>query len=106
MDNSGVIFSIFLMAFIIFFTRILPFLFFRKKHPPVMLNYVEENVPPLIMVLLVMYCLKDVKWGLAPYGLPELIGIGMVAFIHWWRNNALLSIVSGTALYILALKIM
>jgi len=106
MSYTGVILSIFLMAVIILFTRALPFLFFRKKPPPGILNYLEQNIPPLIMVLLVMYCLKDVTWGQAPYGLPELVGIGVVALLHIWMNNALLSIVSGTIVYMVAIRIL
>jgi branched-subunit amino acid transport protein AzlD len=94
------------MAFIILFTRVLPFLFFRNKRPPEIVNYLERNIPPLVMVLLVIYCVKDVTWGQAPHGLPELIGIGLVAVFHVWLNNALLSIVSGTIVYMMALRIM
>lgn len=105
MSHAGVIFSIFLMAVVILFTRALPFLFFRKKHPPGILSYLEQNIPPLMMLLLVIYCIKDVRWGQAPYGLPELVGIGIVAMLHVWMNNALLSIVSGTIVYMMAVKI-
>lgn len=106
MSHAGVILSIFIMAVVILFTRALPFLFFRKKYPPGILSYLEQNIPPLIMLLLVIYCVKDVKWGQAPYGLPELIGIGLVALFHVWLNNALLSIVSGTIVYMVALRIL
>lgn len=106
MSYSNTILSIFLMAFVILFTRALPFLFFRNKHPPGILNYLEQNIPPLIMLLLVMYCLKDVKCGLAPYGFPEMLGIGAVTLLHLWRNNSLLSIAGGTILYMVAVRIL
>jgi branched-subunit amino acid transport protein AzlD len=93
------------MAFIILFTRLLPFLFFRKKRAPDILNYLERNVPPLVMLVLVLYCLKDVKWDITPYGVPELIGIGTVVFFHVWFKNALISIVCGTALYMLLIRV-
>lgn len=105
MSSSGVILSIFLMAAIILFTRVLPFLFFQKKHPPAILNYLEQNVPPLIMLLLVLYCLKDVQWTSAPYGLTELGAIIIVVIVHLWKGNALLSIVMGTVFYMLATRI-
>jgi branched-subunit amino acid transport protein AzlD len=92
------------MAFIILFTRILPFLFFRKKHPSGVLNYLECNIPPLIMLLLVLYCLKDVRWTSAPYGLVEFGSIAVVVIVHLWKSNALLSIVSGTAVYMFMVK--
>jgi branched-subunit amino acid transport protein AzlD len=106
MSDTGVFLSISLMAVVILFTRALPFLFFRRKHPPGILNYLEHNIPPLIMLLLVIYCIKDVKWGQAPYGFPELVGIGIVALLHIWMNNALLSIVIGTIVYMVSLRIL
>jgi branched-subunit amino acid transport protein AzlD len=104
MSVAEVILSISLMAAVILFTRALPFLFLRKKQPPGILNYLEQNIPPLIMLLLVIYCIKDVKWDQSPYGLPELVGIGVVALLHIWKNNALLSIVSGTIVYMVAIR--
>jgi branched-subunit amino acid transport protein AzlD len=92
------------MAFIILFTRLLPFLFFHKKHPPEILSYLEQNIPPLIMLLLVLYCLKGVQWTSVPYGSPELGAIAIVVMVHLWKSNALLSIVSGTASYMYIIK--
>jgi len=93
------------MASIILFTRLLPFLFFRKKHPPEFLSYLEQSIPPLIMLLLVLYCLNDVQWTSAPYGSPELGAIALVIMVHLWRSNALLSILSGTASYMFMIKV-
>ncbi len=106
MSHTNILVSIFLMAFIILLTRILPFLFFRKKHPSGMLNYLERNIPPLIMLLLVLYCLKDVRWASAPHGLFEFGAIAVVIIVHQWKSNALLSIVSGTATYMFMIKVL
>jgi branched-subunit amino acid transport protein AzlD len=104
-QNTRLLTAILLMGAIIYFTRLLPFLFFRNRQPPALLNYLEENLPPLIMLLLVIYCVKDVKWLHSPYGAPEVVAIGVVVAVHLWRKNALLSIFSGTVLYMLALRL-
>jgi branched-subunit amino acid transport protein AzlD len=104
MFASRMLATIFLMALIILFTRLLPFLFFRGKDPPGILNYLERNIPPLIVLLLILYCLKDAHWVSAPYACPELGAIAVVIMMHLWRNNALLSIVSGTATYMFIIK--
>lgn len=70
-----------------------------------MLSYLERNIPPLIMLLLVLYCLKDVKWTSAPYGFIELGAIAVVIIVHLWKNNSLLSILSGTAAYMFMVNI-
>ena len=105
MSGPNILTAIFLMAFIILFTRLLPFLFFRRKQPTAVLNYLEQNIPPLIMLILVLYCLKDVQWTSAPYGSPELGAIVIVIMVHLWRSNALLSILSGTASYMFMIKV-
>lgn len=81
-------------------TRFTPFLLFpdHKKHPPVV-DYLSKVLPPAMMGLLVVYCLKSVSLRAFPYGLPELIAILCVVGLHLWRRNALLSIAVGTAVY-------
>jgi branched-subunit amino acid transport protein AzlD len=104
MSGTDVVPAILLMAAIIFFTRALPFFFFRNTKTPEILNYLERSIPPLIMVLLVLYCMKDVEWVRTPYGTPELVAIAIVITVHLWGNNALLSIVSGTVAYMFAVR--
>ena len=57
------------------------------------------------MGLLVVYCLKGVTWLAAPRGAPELIAIAAVVLLHRWRNNVLLSIAGGTAVYMLLVQV-
>lgn len=91
--------TISVIALTTFATRVLPFLCFGSKEPPEMLSTIEKNLPPMILLLLIVYCLKDVQWLIAPYGVPELFTIGVVAGLHFWKKNAMLSIFAGTGLY-------
>lgn len=86
-------------------TRWLPFwLFPEKKAPPPVVMYLGKVLPPAMMGLLVIYCLKGVTWLSAPHGAPELIAIAVVAMLHWWRGNVLLSIAGGTAVYMVLVQ--
>lgn len=86
-------------------TRWLPFwLFPEKKKPPRAVIYLGRVLPPAMMGLLVVYCLKGVAWLEAPHGAPELLAIAAVAALHWWKRNVLLSIAGGTALYMLLVQ--
>ena len=49
--------------------------------------------------LLVVYCLKDVNLLKSPFGLPEAVAITCIALLHYWKNNVLLSIGTGTIVY-------
>jgi branched-subunit amino acid transport protein AzlD len=92
------------VALATFATRVLPFLCFGSREPPAMLATIEKNLPPMILLLLVIYCLKDVQWLSAPYGVPELFTIGVVAGLHLWKRNAMLSIFAGTGLYMVLVQ--
>lgn len=86
-------------------TRWLPFwLFPENRKPPAWVTDLGKVLPAATMGLLVVYCLKGVRWTAAPYGAPELLSILAVAVLHLWRGNVLLSIAGGTALYMLLVQ--
>lgn len=86
-------------------TRFLPFLIFRggKKTPDIIV-YLGKVLPYAIMGMLVVYCMKDVSFGSSPYGIPELLGCAVVAVLHLWKRNSLLSIGAGTVFYMLLVQ--
>ena len=94
------------MALATMATRFLPFLIFggRRKTPP-LVEYLGKVLPCAVMGMLVVYCLKDVSWASFPYGLPELIGIAIVALLHISKRNSLLSIGVGTVCYMLLVQL-
>jgi len=104
-DTLQMLATITVIALATFATRVLPFLCFGSREPPAMLSTIEKNLPPMILLLLVIYCLKDVQWLAAPYGIPELFTIGVVAGLHLWKRNAMLSIFAGTGLYMALIQL-
>ena len=86
--------------------RFLPFLIFgeNRKTPPV-IAYLGQVLPFAIMGMLVVYCLKDVRLTAAPFGIPELLGCAVVALLHIWKRNTLLSIGVGTVCYMLLVQL-
>lgn len=81
-------------------TRFLPFFIFPAgKETPKYVNYLGNTLPFATMGLLVVYCLKGVQITTAPHGLPELIAIVVIAILHRWKSNSLLSIGIGTVVY-------
>ena len=87
-------------------TRFLPFLIFgeKRKTPPI-IEYLGTVLPCAIMGMLVVYCLKDISLFSSPFGLPELIACAVVAALHVWKRNSLLSIGGGTVLYMLLVQV-
>ena len=62
-------------------------------------------LPPAIIGMLVVYCLKDTPLAAPPHGMPELLAGACVALLQAWKRNFLLSIIGGTALYMLLRQI-
>ena len=79
-------------------TRFLPFLAFRK-HTPQYVAYLGRVLPPAIIGMLVVYCLKDITPTAHPFGIPELIAAACTAGLQAWRRNSLVSILAGTVFY-------
>ena len=97
---------IIVVALCTFLTRALPFwLFGGKKELPLMVQYLGKVLPPAIMIILVIYCLKSVNIFVGNRGIPEFLAIGFVAALHIWKKNTLISIGAGTAFYMLLVQV-
>jgi len=104
MESSYIIGSIIIATLATYATRIIPFLLFRTREPSPLIKYIELNMPLMIMVILVFYALKDVKWERYPYGMAELIGVGVAIALHVKFKNALLSIFIATLTYMILIQ--
>ena len=83
-----VFWMIVVMAAVTFLIRAFPFMLFgRAQRPPEMVLY-----------------LGRVSVAEFPFGLPELIAGAVVVGLHVWRKNPLLSICSGTAVYMVLIQ--
>lgn len=86
-------------------TRFLPFIIFSSRKPtPQYIQYLGKALPPAIFGMLVVYCLKNVDILSSSHGLPELIAILLVAGLHLWKRQMLLSIAGGTVCYMLLVQ--
>ena len=86
--------------------RFLPFVIFgENRKTPEVIAYLGKVLPFAIMGMLVVYCLKDVTFLSAPFGIPEAIGCAAVAGLHVWKRNTLLSIGAGTVIYMLLVQL-
>ena len=99
------VFAIVLMAVATALTRFLPFIVFgRGRKPPKAIEYLGRALPPAMLTLLVVYCLRAMDFSAPPFGLAELLACGAVAALHLWRGNALISIFGGTAVYMILVQ--
>ena len=106
MDKIHAVLTIAVCAVVTAALRFLPFVIFgENRKTPEVITYLGKVLPFAIMGMLVVYCLKDVTFLSAPFGIPEAIGCAAVAGLHVWKRNTLLSIGAGTVIYMLLVQL-
>lgn len=94
------------VALTTFATRVAPFLVFPKgKEIPAIIQYLGKVLTPAVIGMLVVYCLKSTQILIAPHGIPEAIAVAVTALLHIWKRNNLLSIGTGTVLYMVLIQV-
>ena len=95
-----------LLALATAITRFLPFILFRRSDKtPKIIDYLGKVLPAAMMGLLVIYCFKDISFGTTAEFLPAAAAAAAVVLIHLWKRNTILSISSGTILYMVLIRI-
>lgn len=86
-------------------TRFLPFLVFPEGKPtPEYIRYLGKALPSAVFGLLIIYSLRNVSVFSGSHGIPELISIALVAALHLWKRQMLLSIAGGTLCYMILVQ--
>jgi branched-subunit amino acid transport protein AzlD len=104
--SAYVLGAILAMAAVTVFCRAAPFLFFMKRRPPAVVDYLQRYIPPMIMTVLVIGSYKGISFASVGLWVPSLVAGIAVAALHLWKRNALISIFGGTALYMLLIRLM
>ena len=106
MNNLHAALTIAVAALVTAGLRFLPFWIFgeNRQTPPALLH-LGKVLPHAIMGMLVVYCLKGITFTASPFGIPELLGCAIVAGLHVWKRNTLLSIGTGTVVYMLLVQL-
>ena len=87
-------------------TRFVPFIIFPPgRSTPNYVSYLGRVLPAATLGMLVVYCIKDVSLISGNHGIPEIISIGVVAFLHIWKRKMLLSLASGTLVYMFLIRL-
>ena len=86
--------------------RAFPFLLFGNRTLPKVIRYLGKALPPAIMTVLVIYCLRDISFSQSPFGIPELAACALVVILQAVRKNMYLSIIAGTVCYMVLIRVM
>ena len=86
------------MAAATFITRVIPFVLFHKHSDHPLLEYLGRFLPPVLMVLLLVYSFKNETF-LSLSFVPEVLGLLVTLVLHLLWRQPLISIVVGTGFY-------
>ena len=85
-----------------YLTRLLPFVVLGRYSQQPLIMHLGRYLPAGILALLVgIYLLRSGHWQPPTLGLDALLPALLVAGLHLWKRNALLSMVAGTLSYML-----
>ena len=104
--NLYVFLAILVCAAVTLLTRAAPFLLFRGRELPKTVRWLGGTLPQAIMVILVCYGLRDIDVTAAPFGLAELGAGALVVLLQATKKNMYVSILAGTAAYMLLLRLL
>ncbi|MBK1787083.1 branched-chain amino acid transporter permease [Prauserella cavernicola] len=80
--------------------RALPFAVLAPLRASRTMRFLSTRMPAGVMVILLVYCLREVSWN-STSALAPLLALAVTAGLHLWRRNALLSILGGTTAHVL-----
>ena len=107
MDNNTVhsLLIVAVMAVFTALTRFLPFLAFPEgRKRPKVITYLGTVLPYALIGMLVIYCFKSVSVFAYPYCIPELLAVVLVAALHIWKRNTLISVFGGVIFYMVLVQ--
>ena len=98
--------AIAVVALVTWGLRAAPFLLFGSRPLPRTMRYLSRVLPPAIMTVLVIYCLRNTALDQFPFGIPELAACALVAILQIFKKNMYLSIIAGTVCYMVLIRVM
>ena len=105
MNDTYISMVIAVMAIVTIALRFLPFIVFdHGEQLPEWITYLGKVLPPAIMSMLLVYCLRNINLVEGNHGFPEVICVGIAMLIHNWKRNNLLSIGVSTLLYMIIMQ--
>lgn len=107
MSDKYIIMVIIVMTLVTMLLRFLPFILFdHGEHPPKWITYLGKVLPPAVMSMLLIYCIRNIDLFAGTHGLPELVCVAVAMLLHSWKRNTLLSIGVSTVLYMVMIHVM
>ncbi|MCR5290385.1 MAG: AzlD domain-containing protein [Treponema sp.] len=93
-----------LIGIIVFCERLFPFAVFSRRKPGKLIHIFERYIPPVVMIGLLIYSLRDIRFAAISQWLPQLSAISFTIVTYLWKKNSLVSIFGGTIIYMILIR--
>ncbi|AIA07065.1 branched-chain amino acid transporter permease [Streptomyces noursei] len=94
-DTRYLLLAVAVSAAVTWALRALPFTVLAPLRASAVVRYLGARMPAGVMVILCVYCLRDLPLS-RPEAVAPLAALAVTVGLHLWRRNALLSILGGT----------
>ena len=94
-DTRYLLLAVAVSAAVTWALRALPFTVLASLRASRTVQYLGARMPAGVMVILFVYCLRDLPLT-QPRVTAPLAALAVTVGLHVWRRNALLSIIGGT----------
>lgn len=94
-----------IVATVTWLTRAIPYILFGgQKELPETVEYLGNVLPASIMIILVIYCLRNINLTAFPFGLAELISVAVVILAQIIKKDSIFSMILGTICYMVLIR--
>jgi branched-subunit amino acid transport protein AzlD len=105
MNRQYILIAVIISALCTFSLRLLPFLAMsQKSRQSDNLSFLGRILPPAIMAVLIVYCLKDIPTDIYAIGIPKIVGVLTTGISYLWKHNTFVSIILGTVIYMVFIQ--
>ena len=95
-----------LIGLIVFCERLFPFAVFSKRKPGKLIHIFERYIPPLVMIGLLIYSLRDVRFASIEQWVPQFVALAFTIVTYLWKKNSLVSIFGATIIYMILIRVL
>lgn len=104
---NNVIYSyvlILIMSLVTIALRFSPFVLIKNTDSKI-IRYYGNILPGAIIAMLVVFCLKDSVFGMNADTIGKIVALAVITVMQYWKDDSILSIISGTITYMLIINI-
>lgn len=95
-----------LLALSVMICRYLPFIIFKDDEKlPDIIDYLGKALPSAMIGMLVVYSFKDYDFSDMAQILPAVIASAVTVIVHLFKRNTIISVLSGTLVYMILLNV-